>query len=88
MDSHESVYCLTGNVKVGKTTLFHRITSDKKTEVEIPGTPVTYFKGRIKNTSSILIDPPGIGSVFVKNEDEQISKIFFSVRKSIASFKC
>ncbi len=61
---------LIGNMNVGKTSLFSRITSKKVTSANIPGSTIAINSASIKGEKGTLYDTPGILSIFSNNEDE------------------
>ncbi len=70
----ENMICLVGNVNVGKSTVFNGLTEKRHDEITCPGTSVIYHSANIRGSNDILIDPPGISSLLVSNEDEQVSR--------------
>ena len=67
-------YALIGNMNVGKTSLFTRITGAKALAINIPGSTVTITCGSIKGEKGRLYDTPGIVSIFSANEDERATR--------------
>ncbi|MBF0279873.1 MAG: ferrous iron transporter B [SAR324 cluster bacterium] len=74
VDAGESNLVIIGNMNVGKSTLFSRMTGTQSTSVNIPGTTVSVKKGQIKGKDGMLYDTPGIHSIFSLNEDERASR--------------
>ncbi|MBF0430493.1 MAG: ferrous iron transporter B [Fibrobacteria bacterium] len=81
MDSQNGKICLLGNVKVGKTTIFRALADKKQLETTIPGSHVTYNEGTLKGEKTVLIDPPGLNSVFVQSEDGRFSRNYILTEK-------
>ena len=65
---------IVGNMNVGKTTLFSRMSGGKTSSVNIPGNTVSITAGRLKGTGRDVFDTPGIFSIFSTNEDERASR--------------
>ena len=66
--------CLAGNIKVGKSTLFNGLTDGRYQEIHSAESPISYNKTTLKGSGDLLIDLPGISSIFVQSEDEQVSR--------------
>ncbi|MBF0238030.1 MAG: ferrous iron transporter B [SAR324 cluster bacterium] len=66
-----------GNMNVGKSTLFSRLSGSQNLSVNIPGTTVSVSRGQIKGLDSSIYDTPGIYSLFSQNEDERASRDVF-----------
>ncbi|VEN74117.1 Magnetosome protein Mad17 involved in iron transport into magnetosomes Mad17-1 [Candidatus Desulfarcum epimagneticum] len=67
-------FVIVGNMNVGKSTLFGRLTQNNGGGVNIPGTTLSVKRGKIKGTDTTLYDTPGIHSIFSANEDERASR--------------
>jgi len=74
VDIQKSGYVLVGNMNVGKTTLFERLSGAKSSSVNIPGTTIRVKSGKIKGVKGLIYDTPGIYSIFSSNEDERASR--------------
>ena len=72
--SQGNSYALIGNMNVGKTSIFSRITTKKVKPVNIPGSTVTLRSAQIKGNRGIVYDTPGIASIFSNNEDERAAR--------------
>ena len=74
-------YALIGNMNVGKTSIFSRISSNKVKPINIPGSTVSIANGPLKSEQGIVYDTPGIVSIFSANEDERATReVVFSKR--------
>ncbi|MBU0995977.1 MAG: ferrous iron transporter B [Proteobacteria bacterium] len=69
-----SAIVITGNMNVGKTTLFSRISSNDSKHITIPGNSVLLHTAIIKGTELSAIDAPGVFSIFSSNEDEKTAR--------------
>ncbi len=67
-------YTLIGNMNVGKTSIFSKITARKVQPVNIPGSTVTINSGKVVGEEVTLYDTPGILSIFSNNEDERTTR--------------
>jgi ferrous iron transport protein B len=65
---------IVGNMNVGKTALFSRMSDGHISSVNIPGNTVSVVAGHIKGTNRDIYDTPGIFSIFSTNEDERASR--------------
>ena len=74
IDVEKSAYVLVGNMNVGKTTLFERLSGSESSSVNIPGTTIRIKAGNIKGQKGQIYDTPGIYSIFSSNEDERASR--------------
>lgn len=69
-----SAIAMVGNVNVGKSTLFAKISTEETTSSRFPGTSVVLQRGHIKKAGKDIILTPGSGSIFSINEDEIVSR--------------
>jgi ferrous iron transport protein B len=67
-------YVLVGNMNVGKSTIFAKMCSVEAPSINIPGVTVTIKRGLIKSQPGVVIDTPGIYSIFSGDEDERASR--------------
>ncbi len=67
-------YVFIGTMKVGKSTLYDRLTASDCAEIAIPGIAVSIPRGRLKGRDGMALDTPGIHSLFSTNEDERASR--------------
>ncbi len=67
-------YALIGNMNVGKTSIFSRITGNKVKSVNIPGSTVTIQSCRLRGEKGRVYDTPGLVSIFSDNEDERAAR--------------
>ena len=74
MTSEKVGIVIVGNMNVGKSTLFARMSGTKKTSLNIPGNTASITAGQIKGTEGEMFDTPGICSIFSPNEDERASR--------------
>jgi len=65
---------IVGNMNVGKSTLFSRMSGTRTASVNIPGNTTSITAGHIKGTDREIFDTPGIFSLFSANEDERASR--------------
>ncbi|MBF0408768.1 MAG: ferrous iron transporter B [Candidatus Riflebacteria bacterium] len=65
---------IVGNLNVGKTTIFSRLTGKEAQPANVPGSTVTLQSAQIESLGITLYDTPGTYSVFSKNEDEVASR--------------
>lgn len=65
---------IVGNMNVGKSTLFSRMTDSNGSSINIPGNTISIIAGHMKGTNRLLLDTPGIFSIFSTNEDERASR--------------
>ncbi len=65
---------IVGNMNVGKSTLFSRISGAKAIALNIPGNRASITESHIKGTGIKIFDTPGIFSIFSTNEDERASR--------------
>lgn len=63
-----------GNMSVGKTSLFEAICKKGATVMNVAGNTVSVKAGDVRGKQLVLMDTPGIYSVFTSNEDEKISR--------------
>jgi len=68
---------IVGNMNVGKTTLFSRLSGKKTESINIPGNTVSITRGKLKGAQTPIFDTPGIFSIFSTNEDERASRDIF-----------
>ena len=73
----ETNFVIVGNLNVGKSTLFKRLTRTNGASVNIPGTTLRVKGGEIKGSNITVYDTPGIYSIFSANEDERASRDIF-----------
>ncbi|MCP3872328.1 MAG: ferrous iron transporter B [Desulfobacteraceae bacterium] len=73
-DIHKSDYIVVGNMNVGKTTLFERLSGSESSSINIPGTTIRVKSRKIKGLNGKIYDTPGIFSIFSSNEDEKASR--------------
>ncbi len=71
---------LVGNPNVGKSVIFNALTGSYVTVSNYPGTTVDISKGlgRFANHKFSVIDTPGVNSLVVQSEDEQVTKDMLS----------
>ena len=71
---------LVGNPNVGKSVIFNSLTGSYVTVSNYPGTTVDISKGvgRFANHKFSVIDTPGVNSLVVQSEDEQVTKDLLS----------
>ena len=74
VDLPRTDYVLVGNMNVGKTTLFERLSGAASSSINIPGTTIRVKAGKIKGLNGKIYDTPGIHSIFSSNEDERASR--------------
>lgn len=76
MDNLRETPCIvvTGNMNVGKTTIFSSICKTKTTSMNIPGTTGSLTFGSFDGGRSVLCDTPGIVSIFSSDEDDRGSR--------------
>ncbi len=72
-------YVFIGTMKVGKSTLYDRLTASACAEIAIPGIAVSIPRGRLKGREGFALDTPGIHSLFSTNEDERASRDILEV---------
>ena len=65
---------ISGNMNVGKTSLFTSITTGDPRPVNIPGNAMPLHAAHLKGTSHAVIDSPGVFSIFSTNEDEKAAR--------------
>jgi len=70
----ERVYALIGNMNVGKTAIFSRITGKKVRSVNVPGSTVVVHTAPLKGGKGQVYDMPGLVSIFSENEDERAAR--------------
>jgi ferrous iron transport protein B len=70
LDTNKSAI-LIGNVNVGKTTIFNRISGRNVREEKGEGSTVSYYAGDIKGTGNIIYDMPGFSGLIIQNEEEK-----------------
>jgi len=63
-----------GNMNVGKSTLFSRMSGTQTANFNIPGNTTSITAGHVKGTEREIFDTPGIFSIFSANEDERASR--------------
>ena len=74
MINEKAGIAIVGNMNVGKSTLFSRMSGTKATSLNIPGNTASITVGHIKGTEREIFDTPGIFSIFSANEDERASR--------------
>lgn len=74
VDVPKTDYVLLGNMNVGKTTLFDRLSGAASSSLNIPGTTISVKAGKIKGLNGQIYDTPGTHSIFSSNEDERASR--------------
>ncbi len=72
--TRQQTFALIGNMNVGKTSIFTRITTKKAQPVNIPGSTVAVSSAQIKGNRGVVYDTPGIASIFSNNEDERATR--------------
>jgi len=65
---------IVGNMNVGKSALFSRMSGTKTASVNISGNTTSITSGRVKGTEREIFDTPGIFSIFSANEDDRLSR--------------
>ncbi len=65
---------LIGNMNVGKTSIFSKISTRKVKPINIPGSTVTINRAPIRGEQGVVYDTPGIISIFSENEDERAAR--------------
>lgn len=81
-DKQQRTIAIIGNMNVGKTTLFEKISGADITSMNVPGSTVSLSMSRIKEKTIQLIDTPGTYSVLSNNEEERISRdVLLSLNK-------
>ncbi|MBF0544499.1 MAG: ferrous iron transporter B [Candidatus Riflebacteria bacterium] len=65
---------LVGNLNVGKSTLFSRITKGEPYFVNVPNSTSNVLATRAKHSDMTVFDTPGTFSIFATNEEEVISR--------------
>lgn len=75
---------IVGNMNVGKSSLFSRLSETEAASMNFPGTTVSVRKGFIKPLNATVYDTPGIYSIFSANEDEVVSRDILLPQKSFA----
>ncbi|MBW1829477.1 MAG: ferrous iron transporter B [Deltaproteobacteria bacterium] len=65
---------IVGNMNVGKSSLFSRVSGRKTTSINVAGSTVSIASGNIKGTGRRVFDTPGVLSIFSDNEDERASR--------------
>ena len=85
-----SAWILAGSPNSGKTTLYNWLTGSKFKTVNYPGATVEYSVGQLHahlsesamGYSPVVIDTPGIYSLFAQSEDEQVTYSTLFVKKA------
>ena len=67
-------FVLVGNMNVGKTSVFSKITSGNVRTINIPGSTVAISSAAINGEKGRVYDTPGIASIFSNNEDERATR--------------
>ena len=65
---------IVGNMNVGKSALFSRISGTKTESLNISGNTTSITAGNIRNTEREIFDTPGIFSIFSSDEDDRLSR--------------
>ena len=65
---------IVGNMNVGKSALFSRMSGTKTASLNISGNTTSITAGHVKNTEREIFDTPGIFSIFSANEDDRLSR--------------
>ena len=65
---------LIGNMNVGKTSIFSKISTRKVKSVNIPGSTISINRAPIRGEQGVVYDTPGIISIFSENEDERAAR--------------
>ncbi|MBF0499289.1 MAG: ferrous iron transporter B [Candidatus Riflebacteria bacterium] len=65
---------IVGNLNVGKTSLFARLTGTEAQSLNVPGSTVSLQAACMKQSGQMVYDTPGTYSVFAKNDDEVASR--------------
>ena len=65
---------IVGNMNVGKSALFSRMSGTKTASVNISGNTTSITSGHVKGTEREIFDTPGIFSIFSANEDDRLSR--------------
>ena len=65
---------IVGNMNVGKSALFSRMSGTKTASLNISGNTTSITAGHVKNTEREIFDTPGIFSIFSTNEDDRLSR--------------
>ncbi|MGK5094459.1 ferrous iron transporter B [Deltaproteobacteria bacterium TL4] len=73
--SDQSNVVIIGNMNVGKTTLFSRMSGKKRYTINFPGSSVIVERAPIQGKEAFVYDTPGIYSLFSTNEDERASRV-------------
>lgn len=73
-DNAGHIFALIGNMNVGKTALFTKITSKKVRSVNIPGSSVVVQRAQLRGGRGVVYDTPGLISLFSENEDERAAR--------------
>jgi len=68
------VYVLIGNMNVGKTAIFSRITGKKVRSVNVPGSSVAVQSAELRGGRGRVYDTPGLVSIFSESEDERAGR--------------
>ncbi|WP_136797239.1 MULTISPECIES: ferrous iron transporter B [Desulfosediminicola] len=63
-------YALIGNMNVGKTVIFSKLSTKKVKSINLPGSTVSIQGAPIRGARGCLYDTPGNVSIFSDNEDE------------------
>ena len=74
MTNDKAGIAIVGNMNVGKSALFSRMSGTKTTSLNISGNTTSISAGRIKGTEREIFDTPGIFSIFSSNEDDRVSR--------------
>lgn len=77
------VIALAGNPNTGKSTIFNALTGLRQHTGNWPGKTVLQAKGEFsyKNNDFVLVDLPGIYSLFPNSPDEQVARDFLCFAK-------
>src|SRR5437868_3719261 len=76
LQTRRHVVAIVGPPNSGKSTLFNRLTGLRQKVANFPGVTVEQRSGRVKlehDKEALLIDLPGLYSLAVRSEDEQIT---------------
>ena len=73
MDENAGI-AIVGNMNVGKSALFSRMSGTKTASLNISGNTTSITTGHVKNTEREIFDTPGIFSIFSTDEDDRLSR--------------
>lgn len=68
---------IVGNMNVGKSALFSRMSGTRTESLNIAGNTTSITAGHVRNTEREIFDTPGIFSIFSTNEDDRASRDIF-----------